>query len=1000
MDKKNYTLHLISHTHWDREWYQTFQQFRLRLVHLIDHVLHLLSVDPHFKYFMLDGQTIVLDDYLEIRPDKKAELRSHIQNGRILIGPWYILPDEFLVSPEATVRNLLIGDRICKVFGGKMQIGYIPDPFGHIGQMPQILRGFGIENACLWRGLSDEPCEFWWRAPDGSKMFLAYLRDSYGNGAGLNTVQKEVFVEDVMRAADSLAPHSFSSHLLIMHGTDHMEPQADTSAAISFFNASQVHPDLRLHHSTLPQYLAAVQVEINSNKIDLPARTGELRDCQRAPLLPGVLSTRMWIKQRNHACQILLEKWAEPFSAWASLVVENDLPSTAEALIPSNRVAHPEQVLQSTWRLLIQCHPHDSICGCSIDQVHEEMRSRFDQVEQLGEEITTQSLATLVEAIHTTPGTNIESVGAITVFNPTYAPRSGLTTTDIQLPEGVDDFEIIDEAGQVMPHQLLSSSSKPFVNMTMSPADFKAALGMISGGRAGNMVITKFKIDQLNSEVIVNITFSETGDPDLEQIQAGMQILKELVENPSVSQFIIQGVMAATTRITLLAREVPGFGYRTFWVRALPPRQDRPQAIKLNFFTRTALSLASRLPFLQKFATGANRPSYARPPYQIENEFFRIEALPPDGSLTIFDKRTGQTYQGLHRFVDGGDCGDEYNYCPPEKDQIIQGASLKHVRIEKSSIMQTLFLDLEMSLPQSLSQDRKIRSENRVLLPIQSTISLVPGVPRIDIHTEVENAAQDHRLRVHFPAPFQVQNVDCDGHFEIVHRPVSPTPDGNLPYPDQSWSEQPRTEMPQLAFSDITNGIVSLLIANRGLPEVAVLPTSDGCHEIALTLLRCVGWLSREDLSTRKGHAGPDMPTPAAQMPGRYAFDYAILPHPASETILAYHEAYAFNASLRSAKTSLHSGSLPPSASLIEGIPPEFVISSLKTSEDGSGLVVRGYNITSQPLPVKLKPWRKFSQADQVDFLEAAQSRISQDVQGEVSFQVSPYQIASIKFSK
>ncbi len=985
-DNKTFTLHLISHTHWDREWYQTFQQFRLRLVHLVDHVLNLLAADPNFKYFMLDGQTIVLDDYLEIRPDKKAELQAHIQNGRILIGPWYILPDEFLVSPEATLRNLLIGDRICKAFGGKMPVGYIPDPFGHIGQMPQILRGFGIDSACLWRGLSAEPCEFWWSAPDGSKVFMTYLRESYGNGAGLNTGQKEMFFDDICRARDALAQHSNSSHLLIMHGTDHMEPQSDTSTAISSFNQSSLNPPTQLLHSTLPQYLAAVRADLRNKRIEIPTRTGELRDCQRAPLLPGVLSTRMWIKQRNHTCQTLLEKWAEPFSAWGNLVVDSAQRSNSQILFPSNRVAHPEQVIHSAWRLLIQCHPHDSICGCSIDQVHEEMRSRFDQVEQIGEEITTQSLATLVEAIHTIPLPSIKPVGVVTVFNPTSGPRTDLVTTDFQLPEEVIDFEIIDEAERVMPHQILSSSTKPFVNMTMSPSDFKSAMGMISGGRAGNLVITKFGIDRQEPNILVNITFSETGEPDLEQIQAGMQLLKELVEHPSVSQFIICGLMAATTKITFLAQDVPGYGCRTFWVRALPARQDQPQAMKLNSKSRAALSPANRL-------------STDKPPYRIENEFFEVEALFPDGSLTILDKRNGQVFQGQNCFVDGGDCGDEYNYSPPDKDQVIRGAYLNHVDIEKSPVKQTIHLDLEMRLPQSLSQDRKSRGEKIVALPIQTSISLIPGIARVEVHTEVDNLAQDHRLRVHFPAPFRVQSVDCDGHFEIVHRPPSPTPDGNLPYPDQTWGEQPRTEMPQLAFSEISDGKDSLLIANRGLPEVAVLPTSKDGHEVALTLLRCVGWLSREDLSTRKGHAGPDLPTPAAQMPGRHAFDYAILPHSASDTISTYQAAYAFNTALRSASASLHPGPLPASGSMIEVTPPEFVVSAVKTAEDGRGLVVRGYNISSQALTVTVRPWKKFSKASQVNLLETDQASLTPGEQGEVAFQVAAFQVASIKFS-
>src|SRR5512137_129742 len=227
------TLHLVSHTHWDREWYRTFQEFRLRLVHLIDGVLDLLDNDLNFKHFMLDGQTIVLDDYLAMRPENEERIRRYVRSGRLVIGPWHILPDEFLVSPEATLRNLLEGKRTCRRFGPRMRIGYIPDPFGHIGQMPQILQGFGIHTAGVQRGLSDERCEFWWEAPDGSRVFMAYLRDGYGNAAGLPTSEQEHFVSEVRRLRDSLLPHCNSPrHVLLMHGTDHMEPPADTSKAV------------------------------------------------------------------------------------------------------------------------------------------------------------------------------------------------------------------------------------------------------------------------------------------------------------------------------------------------------------------------------------------------------------------------------------------------------------------------------------------------------------------------------------------------------------------------------------------------------------------------------------------------------------------------------------------------------------------------------------------------------------------------------------------------
>ncbi len=312
-------IHVVSHTHWDREWYLTFQQFRLKLVHLIDKLLDILDEDPDFKYFMLDGQTIVLDDYLYMRPEKEEVLRGYIQDGRILIGPWHILPDMFLVSPEAHIRNLLQGARTARKFGPKMPIGYIPDPFGHPGQIPQILKGFGIDVASLWRGVSDMPSEFWWESPHGAKVLLAYMRDGYGNGANLPVHNFELFTQQVALLAGSLAAHSSVNEHLIMLGTDHMEPSPHTSAAIAYANEHL--PDVQLVHSNLPDYIQGISAQISDLEKPLPVIRGELRACDCSNLLPGVLSTRMWIKQRNHHSQTLLEKWAEPFSVFAENMI-------------------------------------------------------------------------------------------------------------------------------------------------------------------------------------------------------------------------------------------------------------------------------------------------------------------------------------------------------------------------------------------------------------------------------------------------------------------------------------------------------------------------------------------------------------------------------------------------------------------------------------------------------------------------------------------------------
>ncbi|MCJ7585183.1 MAG: hypothetical protein MUO30_10500, partial [Anaerolineales bacterium] len=948
------TLHLVSHTHWDREWYLTFQQFRLKLVHLIDGLLDILEHDKNYRHFMLDGQTIVLDDYLLMRPQREADLRRYIKNGRILVGPWHILPDEFLVSPEATIRNLLEGDRTCRNYGPKMMVGYIPDPFGHIGQMPQILRGFGIETACVQRGLSDQPCELWWESPDGSRLFMAYLRDGYGNAALLPASEPERFTALVREVRDNLAPYSASDHLLLMYGTDHMQPPPETARAIAC-TKGKLDGD-KLVHSTLPAYIAAVQKSLRKTLYQLPVITGELRQCKRSHLLPGVLSARMWIKQRNHACETLLEKWAEPFSTWQELVTASTRhlsPTAPQSSIPFRYdvVKRKSEILHQAWRLLMENHPHDSICGCSIDQVHDEMKVRFDQVEQIGEEITKQSLEALASATNTAipnsqPAT-LNPQSAIVVFNPTSGPRTDLVTA---FAEFHGEFEIVDEQGNVVPHQMLGSSSQDLINAVMSKKELKSGLAMIHEGKILGKVIHEVAIQREGSQVHLEVVLADSGELDLAAWETGVREIEALLADPTVTTFHARAHSIPASEFILTAKEIPGHGYKTFWLRPVPASLVQP--VKVGALASLLIPLArllAPLPFLERLLA---RPKAARPPYIIENEYLHVAASPADGTLTLKDKQTGAVYRGLNRFMDGGDCGDEYNYSPPPSD-FQPSARLKRVSLTSDPIRQTLSFELELPTPAAIAPDRKSRSKEMIVTRITSHVTLTAGVPRVDIHTEVDNRARDHRLRVHFPAPFSAEAADYDGHFEIVRRPIG------VPEFDESWVERPRPEVPQRAFTSVSDGQQRLTVANRGLPEVEVLrlPKSSRstpetqCRglrlrksettEIALTLLRCINWISRDDFEGRRGHAGPMASTPGAQMIGRWTFHYSIIPHavgrdsipPSSsrqDGILPYDQAYAFETPLRAVSTGLHDGQLPTSGSFVSVEPHQFVISAIK----------------------------------------------------------------------
>src|SRR5438067_4435994 len=239
---------LVPHTHWDREWYLTFQQFRARLVHTIDKLLDILDRDSNFTYFMLDGQTIVLDDYLEVQPEQEERLKKYTRAGRINVGPWFIQPDEFLVSGESLIRNLQVGLQRATEFGEPMRIGYVPDCFGHTAQLPQILQGFGIDNAVFWRGVGAEArkSEFLWAAPDGTRVLVIHLADALGySNARMMPLAPDEFATRVELLSAQILPMATTNTLLFINRSDHLEPQDALPGTIEAANTrlAQINPE-------------------------------------------------------------------------------------------------------------------------------------------------------------------------------------------------------------------------------------------------------------------------------------------------------------------------------------------------------------------------------------------------------------------------------------------------------------------------------------------------------------------------------------------------------------------------------------------------------------------------------------------------------------------------------------------------------------------------------------------------------------------------------------
>jgi alpha-mannosidase len=462
-----HTFHVVSHTHWDREWYLTYQQFRMRLVDLMDHLLELLERDPNFRSFHLDSQTIVLEDYLEIKPQKRDVLEKYIREGRIIVGPWYQLNDEFLTSGEATIRSLLVGVRVARQFGACGSTGYLPDQFGNLSQMPQIFRGFGFDHAVMGRGyqlVGERKMEFLWESPDGSRVTASLMAFWYNNAQHFPADPQETlgYIEDLRQ---QMSAASAISHLLLMNGVDHLEAQQDLSPILHAAQQRLPAGD-QIIHSTIQQYIDLLKQEVQAKGIGLQTHHGEMRDDRGGSCLAGTLSTRMYIKQANQHAQMTLERLSEPFAGFAMQV----------------GMPYPHEYLLYAWKLLMKNHPHDSICGCSVDQVHREMMPRFAQVEQIGEELIARSLQHLADRVVFPEQANKAETGFV-VFNSLNWTRTDPVQITLVFPLGIptrgnpprDDrmavagIDILDDQGRPVPFAVIEEGVK--MRAVLSPVE-------------------------------------------------------------------------------------------------------------------------------------------------------------------------------------------------------------------------------------------------------------------------------------------------------------------------------------------------------------------------------------------------------------------------------------------------------------------------------------------------------------------------------------------------
>lgn len=434
---------VISHTHWDREWYLPFSVFRMKLVDLIDRLFAILEKDPDY-IFHLDAQTIVLEDYLQIRPEREEELKKRIADGNIRIGPWYLQNDFFLTDGEATVRNLLIGTELAERFGRCGRVGYAPDQFGNISQLPQILAGFGISDFIFGRGFrlfehaevrreKRMPTEFEWVGADGTRCLAVHLKCWYNNA---QHIPEEPELAKLLLSINekNFEGLNLSPYILLMNGVDHLEAQEDVREIVSRLRSE----GYDIEQKGLDEYMADLRASIGG--LQLPVYEGALDKGGDYDVLKGCRSSRIYLKTANVRAQDLVINRLEP------------LYSYLEA--SGFKGIYPKDELKYLWKELLKNHPHDNICGCSTDETHRHMEDSFARIGEMGGYLLDRGMAAV--AAHIDHPYRAEENYSVTVFNGTERTQSGIAEADLNflLQENVRDFALFDGDGNPVAYEI------------------------------------------------------------------------------------------------------------------------------------------------------------------------------------------------------------------------------------------------------------------------------------------------------------------------------------------------------------------------------------------------------------------------------------------------------------------------------------------------------------------------------------------------------------------
>lgn len=427
------TVHLVQHTHWDREWYFTENDSKTVLYYFMDDLMSRLESDPNLGPFVLDAQTVMVEDYLDVAPENKQRLSKLLAEGRILNGPWYSQTDFLVVGAESIARNLLLGHADAAEYGQVMNIGYVPDSFGQSAQLPMFLNQFNIKHAVIWRGWCEHDIsqtEFIWRSADGSQVTTAVLPWGYGCAKWLPTNAQQALPVIVEKAAKQ-SQFSATNNILLPNGNDQSPFEHQVPAMFEQLNAMQ--DDYHFRNSSFAEFFD----DIEQQKAHLQTYQGELLSPKYMRIHRGIFSTRMDIKLLNARLEKLVSQYLEPL-----LTINWKLG-----------FPYPEQAINNIWRDAMKSHAHDSIGGCNSDRVNSMVKDRLLSGLESAEQFLDINLRKLSEGIEAR-----QDGIKVLIFNSLPRVRSGNVSLTIMTPE--QNFRLVDEHGNPCTYQILSEEKQ------------------------------------------------------------------------------------------------------------------------------------------------------------------------------------------------------------------------------------------------------------------------------------------------------------------------------------------------------------------------------------------------------------------------------------------------------------------------------------------------------------------------------------------------------------